>query len=71
MKVVRPVFIKTCDVCGEEFDIMYMHKIFTGRTKYLCRECYANGNRQISARQKDWRRSSRGKAIIERCEKNK
>jgi len=71
MKIVRPVFTETCDVCGEESDVIYMHKIFTGRTKYICHSCYENGNRQISARQKEWRKTSRGKQVIEHCEKNK
>lgn len=33
----------TCIVCGEEFDISEMESIFTGRTRYRCHKCIAEG----------------------------
>ena len=32
MKVLRPIEVATCDICGEEFDKLKMKRIFTGRT---------------------------------------
>lgn len=40
----------TCIVCGEEFDISEMESIFTGRTRYRCHKCVAEGNKQAKAR---------------------
>lgn len=71
MKIVRPIEIEKCALCGEEFDKLKMHEVFTGRVKYICPECKCRGDSQVDARQKDWRKTARGKAIIEHCEKNK
>ena len=71
MKVLRPMEVVTCCVCGEEFDKIKMHKIFTGRTKYICPECYSNANRQMDARRSDWKGSTRGKQIISESEKKR
>ena len=40
----------TCIVCGEEFDISEMESTFTGRTRYRCHKCVAEGNKQAKAR---------------------
>ena len=40
----------TCMICGKEFPIDQMEQTFTGRTKYRCCECIANGEKQIKAR---------------------
>lgn len=40
----------TCIVCGEEFDISDMEATFTGRPRYRCYRCVANGNKQAKAR---------------------
>lgn len=71
MKTFRPIHIEPCSICGEEFDKLTMHEIFTGRKQYICTNCRNRGNRQIDARQKDWRNSSRGKAVIEHCNKKR
>lgn len=71
MKVLRPMEVVTCCICGEEFDKLKMKRIFTGRTKYICPECYNNGHRQVSARRTDFESSPRGKQIISESEKNK
>ena len=71
MKIVRAIEIEKCALCGEECDKLYMHKIFTGRTKYICDACHKRGNRQVDGRRKDWRRSSRGKQVIEQLKKNR
>ena len=71
MRIIRPIEIEKCAICGEEFDKLIMHEVFTGRVQYICPECKRLGDKQIGDRQKAWRKSARGKAIIERCEKNK
>ena len=71
MKTIRPIEVKKCSICGEDFDVINLDTVFTGRTQYRCQKCMNAGNRQIEARQKEWRRSSRGKAVIEMYEKNK
>ena len=70
MKVVRPIELEKCTLCGREFDKLTMTEVFTGRVKYICRECAVRGRRQVDAMQQEWRRSSRGKAVIEQCEKH-
>lgn len=71
MKILRPIEIETCAVCGKEYDKLTMHEVFTGRIQYICPYCEHRGQSQVKARRKEWRRSAKGKAIIERCEKNK
>lgn len=71
MKTFRPITIEKCSLCGRDFDVINLDTIFTGRKRYICQECKNKGNRQIEARQKDWRKSSRGKAVIAHYEKNK
>lgn len=69
--MIRPIEVERCDICGEEFDKLRMHEIFTGRRKYICMTCMDVGRRQIEERQSEWRKSSKAKQIIELCEKNK
>lgn len=40
----------TCMICGRELPIDQMKQTFTGRTKYRCYECIANGEKQVKAR---------------------
>lgn len=40
----------TCMICGRELPIDQMEQTFTGRTKYRCYECIANGEKQVKAR---------------------
>lgn len=35
-----------CSICGEEDYEYMMHKVFTGRVKWLCNKCYQNGERE-------------------------
>lgn len=69
--VIRSIEVERCDICGEEFDKLRMHEIFTGRKKYICMKCMNAGRRQIEERQSEWRKSGKAKQIIEQCEKNK
>ena len=71
MKCIRPVEIVTCCVCGREFDKIRMKRMFTGRARYICMECYNNGQRQVSARRSEFEESYRGKQIISESEKYK
>lgn len=71
MKNLRPIEIEKCAVCGEEFDRLIMHEVFTGRVQYICPACKSRGSSQVKARRKEWRKTAKGKAIIELCEKNK
>jgi len=69
--IIRDIEVETCAVCGKKFDKLRMHRVFTGRVKYICPHCEQLGSNQIDARQTEWRQSSKGKAIIEQCEKYK
>lgn len=40
----------TCIVCGKEFPIEQMEATFTGRLRYRCYKCVAEGNKQAKAR---------------------
>ena len=40
----------TCVVCGRELPIEQMELTFTGRPKYRCYKCVAEGNKQAKAR---------------------
>ena len=71
MKVVRPIEVETCCICGEQFDKIRLKEIFTGRVKYICPKCYSNGNRQLDAHKSEWKSSARGKQIITESEKYK
>jgi hypothetical protein len=71
MKRIRPIEIEKCCICGEKFDKLTMHKIFTGRVKYECNACKTRGERQIAAKSRDWRATARGKAVISELEKHK
>ena len=71
MKRIRPIEIEKCLLCGQEHDKIYMDEVFTGRTRYICMKCKNRGNRQIDAKQIDWRKSARGKHIISLYRKNK
>ena len=71
MKHFRPIEVVECCVCGEEFDKIKMKRMFTGRPRYICPECYNNGQRQVSARRTEFEGSTRGKQIISESEKYK
>lgn len=71
MRKIRPIEVERCALCGEEFDKLKMKEVFTGRKRYICLDCQRLGDSQVDARQKEWRNTARGKAIIEQCEKNK
>ena len=34
MKRIRDIEVETCCICGEKFDKLKMHQMFTGRVKY-------------------------------------
>ena len=40
----------TCMICGKEFPIEQMEEVFTGRVKYRCLKCVADGEKQVKAR---------------------
>lgn len=40
----------TCMICGRELPVEKMEVTFTGRVKYRCYECIADGEKQIAAR---------------------
>ena len=71
MKGLRPIEVERCCVCGEEYDKIRMHKIFTGRVKYICQSCHAQGHREIDAKRSTWVESARGKRVISESEKYK
>ena len=71
MSYIRPRYVEKCILCGEEFDKAKMREIFTGRIRYICPACDARGNRQIAAKQTDWRKTYKGKVAIEHCRKKK
>lgn len=71
MKAFRSVEIETCCICGEEFDKLYMHEVFTGRRKYICQGCWNRGNSEMDAKHESFRSSYRGKTAIAKHEKNK
>ena len=52
----------TCVICGKELDRSEMEPIFTGRVRYRCYKCVAEGNKQAKARMDQSRaiRYSRG-----------
>lgn len=71
MKDVKDIELATCSVCGEEYDKEKMRKLFTGRVRYICPRCHANGNKQIEAKHSEWRDSAKGKQIIAWADKKK
>ena len=40
----------TCMICGRELPIDQMKATFTGRLRYRCYDCMAEGEKQIKAR---------------------
>ena len=50
MKNIRPINLVKCSLCGKEADKLTMYEIFTGRVRYVCRECRIRGNKEIDAR---------------------
>lgn len=68
---IRPIYVEECALCGEEHDKLFMQERFTGRMQYICPACAASGERQISARRKEWRSTYKGKQVISYCSKNK
>lgn len=50
MKTIRPIYLEKCILCGEEYDRLTMFEVFTGRTRYICRDCKIRGNREMDAR---------------------
>ncbi|MCQ2563890.1 MAG: hypothetical protein MJ128_05330 [Mogibacterium sp.] len=71
MKTIRPIEVAECCNCGEEFDIIKMKRLFTGRVRYMCPECYARANRQLSAKRSEWMSSTKGKQAIAISERKK
>lgn len=66
MKTFRPIYLEKCCLCGKEADKLTMYEVFTGRVKYICRECKMQGNREVNARIQRNRSSSRAKSAEER-----
>ena len=58
----------TCMICGKEFPIDQMEKVFTGRVRYRCRECMENGEKQVLARINESYMHGRTKKMKERNE---
>ena len=50
MKVFRPIHLEKCVLCGKEADRLTMYEVFTGRTRYICRDCKIRGIREMDAR---------------------
>lgn len=71
MKNSETIELEKCVVCGREYEKASMSERFTGRVKYICPECEKRGNRQVKASHAEWRKTSKGKAVIALCEKNK
>ena len=71
MMEARPIELEKCAVCGREYGKASMSERFTGRVKYICPECEKRGNSQVKASHAEWRKTSKGKAVIALCEKNK
>ena len=71
MKSSEPIELEKCAVCGREYDKELMLERFTGRVRYICPECDRRGNKQVKASRGEWRKTAKGKAIIELCERNK
>ena len=71
MKNIRPIEVKKCSICGEDFDVINLDTVFTGRTQYICQKCKMRGKKEIDDRNRDWRLSSKGRSVIEHYQKNK
>ena len=71
MMEARPIELEKCAVCGLEYDKELMLARFTGRARYVCPECDRRGSKQVKASHREWRKTAKGKAVIEHCEKNK
>lgn len=71
VRTIRPIEIETCCICGEQYEKGRMIRMFTGRVRYMCPECYARSNREIAARRSIWEDSERGKRAISIAVKNK
>ena len=61
MKVFRPIHLEKCALCGKEYDKLTMYEVFTGRTRYICRECKMRGNKEMDARVGHARASSKAR----------
>lgn len=61
MKVLRPVELEKCAICGEEFDKLLMHRVFVGRPLFICNNCKNQGNREMEARHEHYRQSYKGR----------
>lgn len=42
-----------CDHCGREYTEYEVMRLFTGRTHYICKECYKEGYKQATQRSMD------------------
>lgn len=72
MKIIRPVEVETCCICGQQFDKIKLQEMNIGRkTEYFCPECYARGHNQINAKASTWRRSAKGKEVLSKQFKKK
>ena len=40
-----------CCICGTELKEYDAVKLFTGRTKYMCKDCYKSGDKIVSDRE--------------------
>lgn len=69
--VNTPMTTVKCTLCGREISAIYAREVFTGRMKYICPECYKQGQGQVTGKIKDWRNTPRGKAAMEHAKKNK
>lgn len=58
----------TCMICGAELPIEQMERSFTGRPKYRCFKCVADGEKQVMARISESYIHGRGKRMKERDE---
>lgn len=63
--------IEKCMLCGEEFRDTEMFEVFTGRRRYICPRCRANGYREIYRKQQAFRNTAKGRQIIENAKKKK
>ncbi len=60
-----------CAICKESFDKKDMQEMFTGRMQYLCRSCYAKGDKELFVKRQEFRDSAKGRQIIENARKKK
>ena len=42
--------LKTCEVCGREYQSRDLERIFTGRTQLICYKCMRSGKHDVAIR---------------------